>query len=148
VTTEHIKSFQSSLAVAWWRLQMADVSLPFGSRTLPGLIYQLLYSRSCNSQLTQSQSASPSWCEATAWGSRLSDSFGFVDVGRPLWREDESVVHSCCWSSPAQSFSGPSPAGLMIIFYCFWFETPPTLRATSPYLYPPGTGWPSYTPRH
>jgi hypothetical protein len=28
----------------------------------------------------------------------LSDSCGFVDVGRFLWREDESVVYSCCWS--------------------------------------------------
>jgi hypothetical protein len=27
-------------------------------------------------------------------------------------------------------------------------ETAPTWRARSPYLYPPGTGWPSYTPRH
>jgi hypothetical protein len=24
----------------------------------------------------------------------------------------------------------------------------PNLRARSPYLYPPGTGWPGYTPRH
>jgi hypothetical protein len=28
------------------------------------------------------------------------------------------------------------------------FETPPTWRARSPYLYPPGTGWASYTHRH
>jgi hypothetical protein len=34
---------------------------------------------------------------------------GFVDVERSLWREDGSVVYSCCWSSPARSFSGPSP---------------------------------------
>jgi hypothetical protein len=27
-------------------------------------------------------------------------------------------------------------------------ETPPTWRARFPYLYPPGTGWPSYTPGH
>jgi hypothetical protein len=27
-------------------------------------------------------------------------------------------------------------------------ETPPTWRARSPYLYPPGTGWPSYTLGH
>jgi hypothetical protein len=27
-------------------------------------------------------------------------------------------------------------------------ETPPTWRARSPYLYPPGTGWPRYTPGH
>jgi hypothetical protein len=50
--------------------------------------------------------------------------------------------------SPAQSFSGQSPAGLMTIFYCLRFETPPTWRARSPYLYPPGIWWPSYTPRH
>jgi hypothetical protein len=36
----------------------------------------------------------------------------------------------------------------MTIFYCLRFETPPTWRARSPYLYPPGTGWPGYTPRH
>jgi hypothetical protein len=28
------------------------------------------------------------------------------------------------------------------------FETFPTWRVSSPYLYPPGTGWPSYTPEH
>jgi hypothetical protein len=39
----------------------------------------------------------------------LSDSCGFVDVGRSLWREDGSVVYNCCWSSPAQAFPGPSP---------------------------------------
>jgi hypothetical protein len=49
-------------------------------------------------------------------------------------------------SSPAQSFSGPSPAGLMTIFHCLRFENPSTWRTRS--LYPPGTGWPSYTPRH
>jgi hypothetical protein len=27
------------------------------------------------------------------------------------------VVYNCCWSSPAQSFSGLSPAGLMTTFY-------------------------------
>jgi hypothetical protein len=36
----------------------------------------------------------------------------------------------------------------MVIFYCLKFETPPTWRVRSWYLYPPGTGWPSYTPRH
>jgi hypothetical protein len=33
--------------------------------------------------------------------------------------------------SPAQSFSGPSPTGLMIIFYCLRFETLPVWRVTS-----------------
>jgi hypothetical protein len=42
--------------------------------------------------------------------------------GRPLWREDGSVVYNCCWPSPAQSFSGPSPFELTTIFYCLRFE--------------------------
>jgi hypothetical protein len=53
VTTAHIKSSQSSLAVAWYRLPTADVPLTLGSRTRPGLSYQLLMSHYCNSQLTQ-----------------------------------------------------------------------------------------------
>jgi hypothetical protein len=40
-----------------------------------------------------------------------------------LWREDGSVVYNCCWSLPAQSFSSPSPVGLVTIFYCLRFET-------------------------
>jgi hypothetical protein len=43
---------------------------------------------------------------------------------------------------------GSESAGLMTIFYCPGLETPPTWRARSLYLYPPGTGWPSYNPRH
>jgi hypothetical protein len=40
-----------------------------------------------------------------------------------LWREDGSVVYNCCWPSPKQSFSGPSPMGLVTIFYCLRIET-------------------------
>jgi hypothetical protein len=78
----------------------------------------------------------------------LSNSFEIVDVGRPLWREDGSVVYNCCWPSPAQSFSSPSPAELMSPYYFLRFEIIPTWMARSLYLCPPGTGWPSYTPRH
>jgi hypothetical protein len=53
----------------------------------------------------------------------FSDSCGFDDLGRPLWREDGSAVCNCYWPSPAQSFSGPSPVGLVAIFYCRRFET-------------------------
>jgi hypothetical protein len=49
---------------------------------------------------------------------------------------------------PAQSFLGLRPVGLVTIFYCLRFKTPPTWRTRSPYLHPPGIGWPSYTPRH
>jgi hypothetical protein len=39
-------------------------------------------------------------------------------------------------------------ASAVILFSCLSFETPPTWRPKSPYLHPPGTGWPSYNPRH
>jgi hypothetical protein len=52
----------------------------------------------------------------------LSDICGFVDLGRPLWREDGSAVWSCYWSSPAQSFLDPSIVGLVAIFYCRLFS--------------------------
>jgi hypothetical protein len=78
----------------------------------------------------------------------LSDSCGFLDVGRFLWRDDGSVVYSCRWSSPAELFSGSSPTEFMTIFYSLRFETPPAWRAKSPCLYPAGTRWPSYPPTH
>jgi hypothetical protein len=53
----------------------------------------------------------------------LSDSCGFVDVERSPSREDGSVIYNCCWHSPAQPFSGPSPVGLATILYCLRFET-------------------------
>jgi hypothetical protein len=42
----------------------------------------------------------------------LSDSYGFVDVGRSLWREDGSVVYNCCCPLPAQSYFIASDARL------------------------------------
>jgi hypothetical protein len=38
-----------------------------------------------------------------------------------LWREDGSVFYNCSWPSPVKLFSGPSPVGLMTIFYCLRF---------------------------
>jgi hypothetical protein len=55
------------------------------------------------------QSDSLSWCQAPIWDLRPIFVFffylslgncGFVDVARPLWREDWSVVYSFCWASP------------------------------------------------
>jgi hypothetical protein len=79
---------------------------------------------------TDSQSASPSWCQVPIWDRdhfipfslRLFlDSYRFVDVGRPLWREVGSVVFSFCRALPAQPFSDLSSTGLTSIFYCPYF---------------------------
>jgi hypothetical protein len=53
-----------------------------------------------------------------------SDNWRFVILGRPLWREDGSVIYSFCWATPAQHFSGPCPAGLITTFYCLNLGTP------------------------
>jgi hypothetical protein len=44
--------------------------------------------------------------------------------------------------------AGPCQCSHSRVFYCLRFETPVTKRASSLHLYPPGTGWPSYTTRH
>jgi hypothetical protein len=64
----------------------------------------------------------------------------------PLSRVDGSVVYNCFWPSPAQSLS-TSPTGLMTIFYCLRFETPPGPCIYIPQeqfgpIMPPGTGFP------
>jgi hypothetical protein len=98
--------------------------------------------------LRSTVSTNLSWCQATIWGPIPDFCYCWTVAGCPIWREDGSVVCNSWWSSPAQSFLGPSSAELMTIFYCLKFETPPTWRARSLYLYPPGTGWKNYTPRH
>jgi hypothetical protein len=91
----------------------------------------------------------PSWAQDQFF--LLSDRCGFVDVGRPLWRVEGSVIHNCFWSSSAQSFSGPSSTRLMTMFYSVRFESPQSGRP-GPCIYipqeqagpviSPGTGFP------
>jgi hypothetical protein len=72
-------------------------------------------------------------------GMLLSEICGHVFVGRPVWREDGSAICSVItqWSESRKTRN-----------FTVSSETPPTWRARFPYLYPPGTGWPSYTPGH
>jgi hypothetical protein len=68
----------------------------------------LLLTESESYVTTDSQSASLSWYKHPSglttrflfpYGIRnMSDSCGFVDMGRSLWREDGSVVCNCFWS--------------------------------------------------
>jgi hypothetical protein len=86
---------------------------------------------------TDGQSASLSWNQALIWGLNttlvlLSDSCGFVDVGRSLWREDGSVICNCCWSLPAWD-SRP--------LYQIRDFPPTTRRATVEVLDPASTEW-------
>jgi hypothetical protein len=69
----------------------------------------------------------------------------------PIWTlADESVVYNCCWSSKAQAFSGPRPAGFMTHFTVSDSRLPqpggPGPRIYIPHeqdcpVIPPGTGF-------
>jgi hypothetical protein len=52
----------------------------------------------------------------------LSDICWFVDVGRPVWREDGSIIYNYL-PSPTQPFSVPGSVGLMTIICSLRFET-------------------------
>jgi hypothetical protein len=70
-----------------------------------------------------------------------------IHVGCPLWREDGSVIYCTISSGPFQSnHSWVQVPQISRPYFTVSSETPPTWRARSPYLYPPGTEWPSYTP--
>jgi hypothetical protein len=85
---------------------------------------------------TDGQSASLSWNKACIWG--LWPDFyywGFLCGAHSLTRGRVCRLYFCR-PSPAHSFSARSLVGL---FYSLRIETPPTWRARSPYLCPPGT---------
>jgi hypothetical protein len=67
-------------------------------------------------------------------------------VGRSLWRENGSAVYNCCWSSPAQSFLGPSPGGLVTIFYYVRLGITPTWGSGPRIHIPQEHGGPIITP--
>jgi hypothetical protein len=68
---------------------------------------------------------------------------------RPLWRENGSVIYCTIASGPCQSNHTWAEVPQNSRPYLnVSSETPPTWKARFPYLYPPGTGWPSYTPGH
>jgi hypothetical protein len=51
--------------------------------------------------------------------------------------EERTGLYNRCWPSPAQSFSGPSLDGLMAIFHCLRFETPPQSGGPAPLFISP-----------
>jgi hypothetical protein len=75
---------------------------------------------------TDGQSARRSWNKAPIWSLRPDFYYCSTVEGLLMWGAlltRGSVIYNCFWRSPAQSFSGPSPVGLAIIFY---FSSPPT----------------------
>jgi hypothetical protein len=77
----------------------------------------------------------------------LSDSCGFVDVGRPLWRDNGSVVYNCSGPRQRSHSQVRVPWDSWTYFTVSDSRLPQPGGDRSPYLYPPGTWWASYTPR-
>jgi hypothetical protein len=69
----------------------------------------------------------------------LSDNYGFLDMGHPLWQEDGSVIYSYnyFWALPEQSLLGQSPAELMTIFYLLSHFRLPRFGGPGPCIYIP-----------
>jgi hypothetical protein len=78
----------------------------------------------------------------------FSDNYGFIDVGRHLWLEVESVVFRCFWASTTEPFWGLNPTGLTSIIYCLYSLDSPNLERQIPVCISPRKREPSYTPGH
>jgi hypothetical protein len=73
---------------------------------------------------TYGQSACLSWNKAPIWGLRLDSYYcQAVAGGAPSLTRGRLCRLQLLLASPAQSFSGSSPADLVTIFYCLSFET-------------------------
>jgi hypothetical protein len=101
---------------------------------------------------TDGQSASLSLCQAPIWGLRPDFYFCQTVASLLMWGalSDERVGLSFTIAAgpslPAQSFSGPSPAGLMTNFYCLRFKTPPTCGPAHRIYIPQEQGGPVMPP--
>jgi hypothetical protein len=69
----------------------------------------------------------------------ILDSCGFVDVGRPLWREVGSAVFSFCRASSAQPFSDLSLKGHMSTVCCHYYLDSSNLGGQSLCIWIPTT---------
>jgi hypothetical protein len=94
------------------------------------------------------QSACLSWCQTPIWGPRPYLCYCQTAAGLLVWGalSDERTGLSFTISSAVILGSGSHGTHNHILLT--QIRDPPTWRPRSAYLYPPGTGWPSYTPRH
>jgi hypothetical protein len=136
ITAAHIKSSISSLVVSWWRILIIS-----SAYVLTG--WRISHNWESESELLYDWRFASNQFILAPSPLRLTTSkfFQLNPCGNIISGERFGL-------SLTTAASLPSPTGLMTTFYCFTFDTPPTWRVRFPYLYPSGTGWPSYTPRH
>jgi hypothetical protein len=81
--------------------------------------------------MTDSQSASLSWCQAPIWDPRpiflslVRQLRVYYIVAPSLTRERVcNLLYNCFWALPEQSLLGRSPTELTTIFYCHIWDSP------------------------
>jgi hypothetical protein len=94
--------------------------------------------------MTDGQSASLSLCQAPNWGLRPDFHCCQTVAGLLMWALSLTRGRICRLQL-LLILGSTVILGSESRCYYLRFETPPTSRARSPYFYPPGTGWPSYT---
>jgi hypothetical protein len=99
---------------------------------------------------TDSQLASLSWCQSPIWAPRPDFYYCQTVAGLLMWGaiSDERMGLSF---TVASGLHQHSHSRVWVLWDAWLYFTvsdlrPPTWRVRSAYLYPPGTGWPSYTP--
>jgi hypothetical protein len=104
--------------------------------------------------MTDSQSASLSWCRAPIQSLWPDFFLSLAIAGFLMWStlsdERMGLQFTCTFASrPCQSSdSWVEVPQNSRPYFSVSFETPTTWRARSPYLCSPGTVWPSYAPGH
>jgi hypothetical protein len=89
-------------------------------------------------------------CGFLIWGALSDERTGLSFTMYSVLGGSNMTGTDCCVVRLVYSQVSPGHiwTTLYNIFYGLRFETPPTWRTRSLYLYPPRTGWPGYTSRH
>jgi hypothetical protein len=109
------ESFTSSASAVRW---LIIHSWTLNYWTAFWILLRLTHSESESYVTNDGQSASLFWNKAPTRGLRPDYYHCQMVAGLLMWG-----ALSCCWPSPAKSFSCQSPVGLATIFYCLRFET-------------------------
>jgi hypothetical protein len=93
-----------------------------------------------------------SWCQAPIWSPRPDFCYCQTVAGLLIWgtlADERTGLPFTIVAVLVSAFILSSESrGTLDNILLFQIRDSPTWTAMSPYLYPPGTGWPSCTPRH
>jgi hypothetical protein len=122
-------------------------------KVTPSITSSVKSSQSQSYVTTDGQSASLSWCQAPIWGLRPDFYYCQTVAVLLVWgalSDERTGLPFTIAAGPRQCSHScvRVPRDSWPYFAVSNSRLPQNWRARSQYLYPPGTGWPSYTPTH